>query len=138
VVVRSCRPEEHRVVLELWRAAETEPSTTDDLAGLEALVRRSGPDALLVADEQGELVGTLIATWDGWRGHMYRLAVLPGHRRRGVARALVAEGERRLREAGARRVNAVVVHTNDDGLGFWTAAGYELDERVRRYVKPLG
>jgi ribosomal protein S18 acetylase RimI-like enzyme len=138
VVVRSCLLEEHRAVLQLWRASGTEPSATDDLAGLEALLRRSGADALLVADDHGELVGTLIAAWDGWRGHMYRLAVLPTHRRRGVARALVAEGERRLREAGARRVNAVVVHTNDDGLGFWPAAGYEFDERARRYVKSLG
>ena len=42
------------------------------------------------------LSGTVIASWDGWRGAMYRLAVLPSLRRRGIAAALVDEGERRL------------------------------------------
>jgi ribosomal protein S18 acetylase RimI-like enzyme len=40
-------------------------------------------------------VGTLVAAWDGWRGNMYRLAVLPEHRRAGIGRELVDAGYER-------------------------------------------
>jgi ribosomal protein S18 acetylase RimI-like enzyme len=41
-----------------------------------------------VAEGDGEIVGALIAAWDGWRGNMYRLAVREGHRREGIGLAL--------------------------------------------------
>jgi ribosomal protein S18 acetylase RimI-like enzyme len=44
------------------------------------------PGALLVAEIDGVLAGSLIAAWDGWRGSFYQPAVSPEHRRRGLAR----------------------------------------------------
>jgi ribosomal protein S18 acetylase RimI-like enzyme len=134
VTVRSCLPDEAEAVLRLWRDAEAVPSVTDDPASVRALIDHDG-DAVLVAEEGGRIVGCLVAGWDGWRGHMYRLAVLPEHRRRGVARALVAEGERRLRARGARRVAAIVVTAHEPAVGFWEAAGYARDRRVGRFVR---
>ena len=134
MVVRPARPEEDELVLAFWRVAATGTRTTDDLAGLAALRLQDG-EALLVAELDGEVVGTLIASWDGWRGHMYRLAVSPERRRSGIASALVAEGERRLVAAGARRVNALVEDENELGVAFWGAGGYAFDEGMRRYVK---
>jgi GNAT superfamily N-acetyltransferase len=94
-------------VLKLWREAETAPSTTDDPDGLNLLLA-AAPSSLVIAEYQAQIVGTLIATFDGWRGNLYRLAVQPAHRRRGVARSLVIEGEHRLRSAGARRITALI------------------------------
>ena len=123
-------------VLELWRAAEVLPGSTDDAGALEGLVAHD-PEALLVARADGRLVGVLIAAWDGWRGNMYRLAVHPDHRGRGLARALVGEGERRLQERGARRVTALVVHRDDPAIATWRALGYQYDARMARYVRTL-
>ncbi|HEX5371017.1 MAG TPA: GNAT family N-acetyltransferase [Dehalococcoidia bacterium] len=39
-------------------------------------------------EAEGAVVGTFIVTFDGWRGNMYRLAVLPSLHRRGIARRL--------------------------------------------------
>lgn len=47
--------------------------------------------ALLIAEEDEEaeddlaIVGSVIATWDGWRRSIYRLLVAPSHRRQGLA-----------------------------------------------------
>ena len=123
-------------VLELWRDAETAPSATDDPDGLSVLIAAS-PDALLLAECEGIVVGVLIATFDGWRGNMYRLAVLPAHRRRGVARSLVREGERRLRSVGARRITALVAHELDGAEEFWSSVGYGADPHTTRFVKTL-
>src|SRR5215467_6201836 len=103
VTIRTGTADDAAIVLRLWRVSEAADSTTDDEPALRTLLARD-PDALLIADVDGEPVGTLIVGWDGWRGALYRLAVLPDRRRRGIARLLVDEAERRLRVLGARRV----------------------------------
>ena len=120
----------------LWLGSGTAPTMTDDPASVRALVAHD-PEALILAEEDGEIVGTLIAGFDGWRANLYRLVVLPGARRRGVAGALVSEAERRLKLRGAPRANALVVLDHPHAVGFWQSAGYEKDDRMGRWVKTL-
>ncbi|HXB65400.1 MAG TPA: GNAT family N-acetyltransferase [Solirubrobacteraceae bacterium] len=132
-MIRCARPDELDVILALWSAEGVRPSATDTTAALERLMEDQA-EALLVAEVDDEIVGVLIAAWDGWRGNMYRLAVRPDQRRRGIGQALVEEGERRLRARGARRITALV---NDDVIAraSWVAYGYRNDLNVERHVK---
>jgi ribosomal protein S18 acetylase RimI-like enzyme len=123
-------------VLALWRTSDAAESATDDEASLERLLVHPTSD-LLIAVEDGALLGTLIVAWDGWRGGLYRLVVAPGARRNGIASGLVADGERRLRAAGCRRISILVLRGHDHAAGFWTAVGYDLDERLDRYFKSV-
>jgi ribosomal protein S18 acetylase RimI-like enzyme len=124
-------------VLQLWEQARSEhASTSDRVDDVEALVTDS-PAALLVAERDGEVVGALIAAWDGWRGNMYRLAVSERCRRQGIGRALTRAGENYLRECGARRVTALVACDDEGAGGFWDAAGYPLDREIGRRVRNL-
>ena len=134
--IRECRHEDCAAVLDVWRQAEAIPSRTDTVEELQRLVdEKTG--LFLVAEGAGRLIGTIIGGWDGWRGNIYRLAVLPDFRRRGLAASLVAEVERRLRAKGARRVTALVVKSEDHAMAFWETAGYEHDRRMVRFVKTL-
>jgi ribosomal protein S18 acetylase RimI-like enzyme len=135
--VRVARPQDVEGILALWgRARSAAARTPDDAAGVEALIAHA-TDALLVAEAGGELVGTLVAAWDGWRGNMYRLAVVPERRREGIARRLVEAGHERLRAHGARRVTALVGRDEDEAAGLWRAVGYEPDPVLARYVRDL-
>ena len=115
---------------------------SDDLESLRRLLA-TDPRSLLLAEledddrPEREIVGTVIAAWDGWRGNLYRLAVLPAHRRRGVGLELVRHAEVELRGRGAIRLAAVVVEDHDHATGFWQAAGYERQSRRLRFVKNL-
>jgi ribosomal protein S18 acetylase RimI-like enzyme len=83
------------------------------------------------------VVGVLIAGWDGWRGNVYRLAVLPAHREQGIARQLVEAGHERLRAQGAHRVTALVGGDEGAAHRLWRALGYQRDEFVHRFVRNL-
>jgi ribosomal protein S18 acetylase RimI-like enzyme len=103
---------------------------------LERLVDDS-PAALLVAERDGEVVGALIAAWDGWRGNMYRLAVREDCRRLAIGVALVRAGEEYLRGCGARRVTALVAFEDDSAGAFWDTAGYPQDPVIGRRVRNI-
>jgi ribosomal protein S18 acetylase RimI-like enzyme len=129
--IRSGNLSDIPAVLALWREAESEPTHTDDSASLAKLVEHD-PHALVVAESEGQIVGSVIAGWDGWRGSIYRLAVAPEARRMGLGRRLMTEAERRLAKLGARRLQAIVVATDAQASGFWRSSGWEEQvERVR-------
>jgi len=135
-LLRSGTAADIEAALALWKRAETGPSSTESADDVRWLLERD-PDGLLLADADGEIVGSLIVGWDGWRGTFYRLAVDPAHRRRGLATEMVQAGEERLRALGAKRLNAIVESEEDDAMAFWAAAGYELQTARSRFVKNL-
>ncbi len=121
-------------MLVFWRAGTAEPSTTDDADGLGGLLERS-PGALVLAVDRETIVGSIIAGWDGWRGTLYRLAVLRSYRRRGIATMLVTEAERLLRDQGARRMHLIASRAGGETAeAFWLSASYEPTDQVR-FVK---
>jgi ribosomal protein S18 acetylase RimI-like enzyme len=135
VVIRPCRPDEGPALLDLWHHADASPSPTDTPEQVDQVIRDSAASVLVAVDDD-LLVGSIIGGWDGWRGNLYRLAVLPSYRRRGVARALVAAAEERLAARGALRVSALVEHDHPWAVGFWDSI-YEPDPRMIRYVKKV-
>jgi ribosomal protein S18 acetylase RimI-like enzyme len=134
--IRPAREDEAEAILGLWGAGQTTASSTDDVAAIRELVRHD-PEALLLAESDGRLVGTLIVGWDGWRGGMYRLVVVPDMRRTGIGTQLVRAAEARLRGLGSRRVAAVVMREHQHANAFWLAMGYRHDDRVGRWVRDL-
>lgn len=134
--IRDCRADEVNAVLDLWRQADAIPGVTDKADDLRRAVSES-PAAVLVAEVNGQLVGSIIGTFDGWRGNIYRLAVHPTYRRHGIARALVAEIEKRLAAQGTKRISALVHREHGWATGFWSAVGYDLDARIVRHVRSL-
>jgi ribosomal protein S18 acetylase RimI-like enzyme len=135
--VRAARPQDLAAVLQLWDHARSEHATTSDRPDDVERVINDTPGALLVAESEGEIIGALIAAWDGWRGNMYRLAVRSDHRRKGIALQLVRAGEQYLRSRGARRVTALVAFDDDVAASFWEHAGYPRDHVIGRTVRDL-
>ncbi|MER5769613.1 GNAT family N-acetyltransferase [Streptomyces sp. NPDC001985] len=134
--IRTARADEAGTVLALWAEAAEGTSITDDLDGVGRLIARD-PEALILAESAGRVVGSVIAGWDGWRCSLYRLAVHPAHRRQGIGAALLAAAERRFAAVGGRRGDAMVLEVNERAQRVWEAAGYHREDHWRRWVKPL-
>lgn len=136
VKVRFCGPDDVPAVLAFWLEAAEGTDRHDGPQKVIALIERD-PEALLIAELDGEMVGTLIAGWDGWRAHLYRLAVHPNHRRKGIATTLLAAAETRFSQFGAFRADAMVLDDNILAHHAWSAAGYTRQPQWARWVKPL-
>ncbi|WP_369381216.1 GNAT family N-acetyltransferase [Streptomyces sp. cg36] len=134
--IRAADPDDLDAVLAFWKGAAEGASISDDRDGVERLVARD-PEALLLAERGGELAGTVIAGFDGWRCHLYRLAVHPAHRRQGVGAALLDAAEERFIRLGGRRGDAMVLDRNESAHHAWRAAGYAPEPQWSRWVKPL-
>lgn len=136
IIFRQSLAEDIESVLGLWRAAEASSSVTDTAEDLRRTMD-SGASSVILADHRGQIVGSIIASFDGWRGNIYRLAVHPDHRRRGIARRLVSEAEEWLRTQGAKRVGAVVEKDHPWATGFWDSTEFVLVPLDLRYVRDL-
>lgn len=134
--LRSATADDAEAILALWKAADATPSVTDNAEAIRRAATRAEV-AFILAIEDGAVVGSIIAGFDGWRGNIYRLATHPAHRRRGVARAMLARAEEMLAGWGIRRITALVENAHPDAVGFWRSVGYLDDRRISRYVRTL-
>ena len=136
-VVRSATAYDVAALVELWaRAGENLSRPTDRADLVEQLVARD-PEAVLLAEQDGRLVGTVVAGWDGWRAHLYRLVVEPDLRGQGIGKQLLAAAEARLGALGAERLDAMVLDSNETGRALWAGAGYRRQPDWARWVKPV-
>jgi ribosomal protein S18 acetylase RimI-like enzyme len=123
-------------ILTFWRTSAEDTNRSDTREAVQALLARDQA-ALLLAEDPSGIAGSLIAGWDGWRYHLYRLAVRPDRRRQGLGTALLDAAEQRFAALGARRVDAMVLADNDLGQLAWVAAGYQSQPEWSRWVKFL-
>jgi len=89
--------------------------------------------AVAAFDPQGGLVGSVVAYPDeeaGW-GVVDDVFVLPEWRRRGIAKRLVGEGIKYLREQGLEEVRLDVVQSNEPAISLYRSMGYvTINEEV--------
>jgi len=113
----------------LWKAAGLR-LRLEPLAEELASVLERDPDLVLVVEDGGSIVASVLGTWDGRRGWVNRLATHPGHRGRGLARLLVTELETRLRAKGCRKLNLLIERDNADVVAWYERLGYRRDDLI--------
>ena len=91
------------------------------------------PDLFLVAEVDGQIVGSVLGGFDGRRGMMYHLAVASEFRQQGIGTLLMDELEHRLREKGCIRYYLLVTRDNPNAIHF-----YEQRDWVRMDLYAYG
>jgi ribosomal protein S18 acetylase RimI-like enzyme len=89
-----------------------------------------GDGLLFVAVADGKVVGSIMAGYDGHRGWIYSLAVLPGYRRRGLGSRLVQHAEEQLTLLGCPKINLQIMNGNEAVESFYRKLGYEAEQRI--------
>lgn len=116
-------------VVALWRATGLVVPWNDPHRDISRKLTTQ-PTLFLVAEEEGETVGTVMAGYDGHRGWVNYLAVAPPAQGRGLGRRLMAAAEAALAGLGCAKVNLQVRAGNAAARGFYEALGYRRDAVV--------
>jgi len=112
-------------VVALWTAAGLTRPWNDPHKDIRR-AREVWPELLLVADDDGAVVGTVMAGYDGHRGWLSYLA--SARRGEGIGRALVAEAERRLLALGCPKVMLMVRAENRGVMDYYAELEYARDD----------
>jgi len=136
VMIRTFEEPDEDDVVALWNRGNSRPSAWNDPR--ESIRRKLAVDGdlFLVAQRAGKVVGTAMAGYDGHRGWIYSVAVTPECRRGGIARQLLIEAERRLRDRGCPKINLQVLPDNDAAVALYRSLGFRIEDRISM-GKPL-
>ena len=98
------------------------------------------PNLDLVAVAPGGALGSYCICWfdPGSRTGLFEpLGTRSAHRGKGLGKAVMHEGLRRLRELGAQTVFVTAVHDNEAARSLYESVGFETVNRERLYGKKL-
>jgi ribosomal protein S18 acetylase RimI-like enzyme len=136
VGIREYRTEDYKSVLALWAGAGLpfKPEGRDRRKVVDSQVRQPNV-VFLVAECGGRIIGTVLATHDGRKGWINRLAVDPGFRRRGIGSRLVRKAETRLEALGMDVLACLIEEGNDASARTFETLGYERHPEIHYFVK---
>ncbi len=110
------------------------------------LLLRLNPETFLIAEEDGETLGYVVATQNRNEGNIVSIAVSLKERGRNIGRRLMTEVLSILKKSGAETVRLEVRKSNTGAQSFYEslgfkysheATGYYGDEDARVYYKAL-
>ncbi|MDR5742150.1 GNAT family acetyltransferase [Caballeronia sp. LZ029] len=134
MIIRSFDAGDRDAVIALWRDVFPEYADASrpqrDPALSIANKMKMQPELFFVGALDGEVVGTVMAGYDGHRGWVYSLAVTPSLRGRGYGRALMMHAETVLAKLGCPKVNLQILSVKTELRGFYEKLGYRVDEVV--------
>jgi ribosomal-protein-alanine N-acetyltransferase len=102
------------------------------------------PETFIVAEEDGKTAGYIMCRIEvglsnfGFggllrKGHVVSIAVLPQYRRKGIARALIAQALDGMQFYKAKQCFLEVRVTNDAGITLYKKLGFEITRTINGY-----
>ncbi|WP_250483167.1 GNAT family acetyltransferase [Caballeronia sp. GaOx3] len=134
MIIRTFDAGDRDAVIALWRdvfpeyADASRPQRDPALSIVNKM--KMQPELFFVGAVDGEVIGTVMAGYDGHRGWVYSLAVTPSLRGRGHGRALMMHAEAVLTKLGCPKVNLQILSVKTELRGFYEKLGYRMDEVV--------
>ena len=121
---------DHAAALKLWQmSAGVNVRSADSYEATERYLLRN-PGLSFIAQQDDELVGTIMAGHDGRRGYIQHLAVVAKARGKGVANQLVERCIEALGQAGVAKSHVHVHMGNDNARRFWSKRGWVVRSDV--------
>jgi ribosomal protein S18 acetylase RimI-like enzyme len=126
LVIRRFEEKDEDDVVELWRRCNLIVPWNDPHVEIRKKMEFQ-PELFFVGTVDDQVVGSLMAGYDGHRGWIYSMAVHPEFRLRGYGRGLVDRTLEELKKLGCFKVNLQVRETNTKVIEFYKRLGFEDD-----------
>lgn len=89
-----------------------------------------GDGLFFVAIDNQDVIGTVMAGYDGHRGWIYSIAVSSKYRKEGLGSKLLSFAEKMLLEKGCMKINLQIMEGNEAVEAFYLANGYQTEKRI--------
>ena len=134
--IRLYTSEDYEDILEIWQMSHIRPFLPDQL---ERLDTAKGQALVATISEKIEekIVGVLIWAQNGQTGNLWRLAVHPDYRRRGIAKALLAQSEIAMKNAGLEGIRLMLRTQNQNARDLYLQNGWKHQEGIEVWAKKL-
>jgi ribosomal protein S18 acetylase RimI-like enzyme len=137
LTIRPYGSDDRDEIVALWRSVFADDPPWNDPYDVIERKQSVQADLFLVGILDDRVAGTVLAGFDGVRGWVHHLAVLPELRRRGIASLLMDRAEESLLALGCPKLNLQVRRSNADVVAFYESREYAIDD-VISFGKPLG
>jgi ribosomal protein S18 acetylase RimI-like enzyme len=129
-------PADYPAALKVWGSMEVgvQVGRSDSPEEIQRKLQRD-PDLFLVAEENDEIVATIIGGYDGRRGMVYHLAVQQSFRKHGIGAQLLEEVERRLQARGCKKCYLLITADNLGAARFYEQRGWLEMKHDRIFAK---
>lgn len=115
----------------LWRVCfPDDPPRNQAAQSIPAKLAMKDDLFFIAEDDAGQVVGTIMAGWDGHRGWLYTVAVSPPHRRSGLGKELVDAAIHALKRRGCNKVNLQIRAGNEAVAKFYEECGFVVEQRT--------
>lgn len=133
-VIRVMRAEDYDGVKALWMSIKgfAIRSVDDSREGVEAFLQRN-PQTSVVAEEDGNIVGSILCGHDGRRGCLYHVCVKEAYRMQGIGKEMVVFCMEALKKEKISKVSLIAFAGNDIGNAFWNQIGWTKREDLNYY-----
>lgn len=126
---RRYRASDHDKLVALWQQVfPDDPAHNDPVSVLKA--KLAVDDLIFIAEKNDTIVAACMAGYDGHRGWLYAVAVLPQFRRQGIARELVNMTIQALKEIGCIKLNLQIRSDNVEVANFYQSLGFAVEDRM--------
>ena len=99
-------------------------SMDDSEEGIARFLKRN-PKSCFVAEENGKIIGGILAGHDGRRGYIYHALVHPDYQKKGIGKLLADSACEALKAEGITKAGMLVFGTNEQGNAFWESHGWQ-------------
>lgn len=132
ITFREMHITDYEAVYGLWKNTPGLGLSRADSQGSMDLFFTQNPGLSLVAEKEGQIIGTILCGQDGRRGYLYHLTIRKEERRMGLGRRLIDRALERLKALGINKCHLFVFRENQEGIDFWKGLGWEerLDIQV--------
>lgn len=127
--IRPYRDTDKHAVITLWEACGLTRPWNDPKKDIERKLSVQ-PELFFVGEQNGRVIASAMAGFDGHRGSVFYLAIQPDAQHRGYGRQLMAHIEEALSAMGCPKMNILVRSANEEVLAFYRKLGYSVDEAV--------
>jgi L-amino acid N-acyltransferase YncA len=125
--IRRLTVADYEAVIELWQRSGLPSIRPTGRDSREEFAKQNEQGQIVIGlEDNGKLIGVVVATNDTRKGWINRLAIDPDQRRKGYGAQLIHAAEAALREAGLKVMAGLIEDYNDASLALFKREGYAV------------